>query len=98
MKQETEKKKDKVKPIHRVSLTKIGHVRDELARLYRSARRGELAANEAGKLTYILVSLARIIEGGELEKRVDQLEQGKHYGVLKVSGTLTPAEWDRQNR
>lgn len=60
-----------------IPLTKIGHVRDELAKVYRECRRGDLPTNEAGKLTYILMALKSVIETGELERRIEALEQGR---------------------
>lgn len=72
--------KTKEKPPRRppgISLTKVGHVRDELARVYREARRGDLSTNEAGKLTYILMAIKSVIETGELERRIEALEQGR---------------------
>ena len=60
-----------------VPLTKVGHVRDELARVYREARRGDLSTNEAGKLTYILMAIKQVIETGDLEQRIEALENGR---------------------
>lgn len=70
----------KEKPARRppgIPLTKIGHVRDELAKVYREARRGDLGTNEAGKLTYILMAVKQVIETGDLEKRIEALERGR---------------------
>ena len=60
-----------------VPLTKVGHVRDELARVYREARRGDLSTNQAGKLTYILMAIKQVIETGDLEQRIEALENGR---------------------
>lgn len=60
-----------------IRLTKVGHVRDELAKVYREARNGDLGTNEAGKLTYILMAIKSVIETGDLEKRLEALEQGQ---------------------
>lgn len=58
-----------------IALTKMNHVRSELARVYREARTGKMDTSEATKLTYILQVLAKIIEGGELEQRIEALEE-----------------------
>lgn len=56
-------------------LTTMNGVRQEMARVYREARRGEKNTQEAGRLVYILSLIARIIEGSDLEQRVAKLEQ-----------------------
>ena len=58
----------------RTALTKLEHVRDELARVYRHARTGKIETSEGTRLTYMLVALAKIIESSELEERVRALE------------------------
>ena len=60
-----------------IPLTKVGHVRDELAKVYRETRRGDLGTNEAGKLCYILMAIKGVIETGELEQRIEALENGR---------------------
>ena len=62
-------------PLSRKALTKIEHVRAELASLYRQARAGQVAVGDAGRLTYILTSLSRLIEGSDLETRLADLEK-----------------------
>lgn len=52
----------------------IEAVRREAARLYREARRGEVAAGDASKLAVLLQLVARLIEGSDLEARVRRLE------------------------
>lgn len=68
-----------------VRLHNIGAVRRELAKLYREARRGDVSTNDASKLGHILFLIARILEGADLEKRIERLErvlaehaQGRH--------------------
>jgi len=63
----------------RTALTRMEHVRDELARVYRQARTGKIDTQDATKLTYILVNLSKIIEGSELEERIRVLEGAKGY-------------------
>jgi hypothetical protein len=60
------------------ALNSISDVRDELARLYRSARKhagNELDASVATKLAYLLQCIGRSLEGSELEKRIHELER-----------------------
>jgi hypothetical protein len=56
-------------------LSTMNSVRQEMARVYREARRGEISEQKAGRLCYILSLIARIIEGSDLEQRVAKLEQ-----------------------
>lgn len=58
----------------RLKLETATHVRRELARIYREARRGELKPEAATKLAYLLDLLSRIIERSDLEQRVEELE------------------------
>ena len=55
-------------------LDSLVRVRRELARLYGEARRGQIDALEASRLGNILAVMGRLIEGGELELRVAELE------------------------
>lgn len=57
-----------------IALTKMSHIRSELSRLYREARNGKIDLGDATKLTYILQVLAKVIEGNELEARIEALE------------------------
>jgi hypothetical protein len=56
-------------------LSTMNSVRQEMARVYREARRGEISEQSAGRLVYMLSLIARIIEGSDLEQRVAKLEQ-----------------------
>ncbi|MDA8259212.1 MAG: hypothetical protein M0Z99_26830 [Betaproteobacteria bacterium] len=59
-------------------LDTLEDVRRELGRLYRAARRASGAepdAATAAKLAYLLQAVGRTIEGGELERRVMELER-----------------------
>lgn len=58
-----------------VRLHNIGAVRRELAQLYREARRGDVSTGDASKLGHILFLIARILEGADLEKRIERLER-----------------------
>jgi len=57
-----------------IALTKMSHIRTELASLYREARTGKIDLSDATKLTFMLQVLGKIIEGGELEQRIEALE------------------------
>lgn len=58
----------------RLPLKSAQHVRSELARVYRDMKTGEIEPSLGTKLTYVLVALGRMIEVGDLEKRIDALE------------------------
>ena len=56
------------------SLTTVGHCRSELATIYKMAKEGQIELSDATKFTYILVALGKMIEAGELERRIDEIE------------------------
>jgi hypothetical protein len=56
-------------------LTTLGHVRTELAKVYRDTRLRKIPTAEGTRLAYILMMIGRIIEGNEMEKRLEALEQ-----------------------
>jgi hypothetical protein len=56
-------------------LKTLEDVRRYLANLICRTEEGRVEAAVAGKLGYLVNSLARIIEGGLLEQRVDALER-----------------------
>ena len=56
-------------------LDSMAAVRRELARLYRQARAGELEVGDASRLAHMLQILARLIEGCEIEARIEALER-----------------------
>lgn len=62
-------------PISRKALSKIQHVRAELASVYRHARAGQMDTAEASRLCYILSVLAKLIESDDLERRILALEK-----------------------
>ena len=55
-------------------LKTVSDVRRYLANLINRTESGEVEPNLAGKLGYLANSLARVIEGSDLEKRVEELE------------------------
>lgn len=63
-------------PVPRVGrLDRASDVRVELARLYRSARKGDLPISDAARLGYLLSLLGRLIETSDLEQRIERLEK-----------------------
>jgi len=50
-------------------------LRRYLANLINRTEAGEVESNLAGKLGYLANSLAKIIEGSDLEKRIEALEE-----------------------
>ena len=58
----------------RVRLDTLDRVRRELARLYTEGRDGRRDVADVSKLASVLAIVARLIEGGEIEKRIDALE------------------------
>jgi len=65
------------KPIKR-RLNSIEHVRRALADLYNRLNRDEVKPVKAGRLCYILQTLAKTIETSDLEKRIAELEKKWH--------------------
>lgn len=60
-----------------IALTKMHHIRTELANIYREARSGKIDLGDATKLTYILREIGRVIEGSDLEERIAALEEAQ---------------------
>jgi len=59
-------------------LSCVAHVRKEAARLYRAARyRCELSPADANRLVPLLTLILRALEAGDLEKRIEALEQAR---------------------
>lgn len=58
----------------RCKLDTIDDVKAELARLYRSAKGGEIETQDASRLANMLSIHSRLIEGSDLEKRLSELE------------------------
>jgi hypothetical protein len=60
-------------------LDSIRNVRREAAVIYRAARSGDLDVAEASKLVNILSIIGRLIQGDELEKRIEALESNVQH-------------------
>jgi len=69
-------------------LNTLAGVRQELVRLYREARAGTLPTQEATRLTFILQAIAKIIEGHDLEARLNALEQRAAHARTHTQGGL----------
>ena len=61
-------------PLYKCRLATVRQVRLELARLYRGLMGGQIPPELAGRGGFLLATLGRLIEVGEIEKRVEQLE------------------------
>ena len=57
------------------ALSRLQHVRMELAKLYREARRGQINVADASRLANLLQILARVMSDDELERRITELEK-----------------------
>jgi hypothetical protein len=55
-------------------LTSVGQVAAELGRLYRQARRGDVAVTDASRLATILAAMRQCLEASELERRIGDME------------------------
>jgi hypothetical protein len=49
-------------------------VRHELVKLYRQGRDGERDTQDVSRLANVLAIVSRLIEGGDLERRIEALE------------------------
>jgi hypothetical protein len=61
----------------RARLDSLQRVRLEMVAIYRAARDGERDVGDASKLMNMLALIGRIIEGGELEQRLEALEKAQ---------------------
>ncbi len=64
-----------IKRYARAKLKTQNDIANELARVYRLAKSGEMDSSIATRLTYILTSLSKIKSDAELEKRIEALER-----------------------
>jgi hypothetical protein len=65
-------------PTPGLKLASIEDCRREMARVYRDARNGQAETADASRLVYMLTSIAKLIELGELEKRITNLEEKRN--------------------
>lgn len=64
----------KKRPKH-IKLETVRDVRDELARVYRAAKAGDIPPEVASRFTFMLGTLGKLIVDSELEQRLAALEQ-----------------------
>ena len=60
----------------KIPLQSLEDVRREAARVYREARAGRLDTSEASKLSFMLQGIGKMIEAGQIERRIEALENG----------------------
>lgn len=65
-------------PTPQLKLATIEDCRREMARVYRDARTGKAETADASRLVYMLTSIAKMIEVGQLEERLNALEEKQH--------------------
>ena len=70
----------------RIRLDTLGRVRRELARLYVEGRDGRRDVADVSRLASVLAIVARLIEGGEIEKRLEALEAREQAAAAKPRG------------
>ncbi len=69
----------RILPMPQLKLATIEDCRREMARVYRDARTATTETADASRLVYMLTSIAKMIELGQLEERITRLE-GKRHG------------------
>ena len=65
-------------PTPHLKLATIEDCRREMARVYRDARQATTDTADASRLVYMLTSIAKMIEIGQLEQRLIALEEKQH--------------------
>jgi uncharacterized membrane protein len=65
-------------PTPQLKLATIEDCRREMARVYRDARNSKTDTADASRLVYMLTSIAKMIEIGQLEQRIANLEGMKN--------------------
>ena len=58
----------------RVDLKTIDDVRVEMGRVYRNMRSGKIDSQDGTRLVYVLAQIGKLIEAGDIEKRLEALE------------------------
>ncbi|AEJ02499.1 hypothetical protein Nit79A3_2745 [Nitrosomonas sp. Is79A3] len=62
-------------PTPQIKLATIEDCRREMARVYRDARTARIDTQDASRFVYILSQIGKLIETGQLEQRLIELEQ-----------------------
>jgi hypothetical protein len=68
-------------PTPQLKLATIEDCRREMARVYRDARSATTDTANASRLVYMLTSIAKMIEIGQLEQRLIALEEKQHGNI-----------------
>jgi hypothetical protein len=64
-------------PLPRVQLDSLERVRREMARLYVEGKHGRRDAQDVSRLANVLALIGRLIEGADLERRIEALERAR---------------------
>ena len=59
----------------KIKLKNERDLRLELTRVYRDARNGKIDSSDAARFTYILISIGKMIQAENFEKRLVQIER-----------------------
>lgn len=62
---------------YRAKLDTMQDVRREMAKVYRESRSGIVEVQDATKFVWMLQAVGKVIEGSDLEKRIEILESKK---------------------
>ncbi len=74
-------------------LSYLGEIKAELAKVYRDMRTNRIPMRDGTALAYVLMALARIIEGGDMEERLERLEKSMNTkGVITYEVVKTETE------
>ena len=65
-------------PTPQLKLATIEDCRREMAKVYRDAKSGNTDKQDASRLVYMLTAIAKMIEIGQLEQRLTDLEKKQH--------------------
>lgn len=74
----------------KIKLQTLEDVRREAARVYREARAGRLDTSEASKLSFMLQGIGKMIEAGQIERRIEALEN--EHPALPAPDDVTDVE------
>ena len=55
-------------------LSSLQRVRMEMTKLYKDARSGKITTANGSRLIFMLLSIAKLIESGDLERRLEEVE------------------------
>lgn len=61
----------------RFRVTNLQGIAREMGSVYREMRKGTLPLEAGTKLTYVLLSMSKVVEVGLLEQRIEALEKGQ---------------------